>query len=128
MHPLELKLKIIIFLFLFTVRICLSELVIRAFQKFRKTISSVFGKSLGVWLVIVTASQFHFMFYLGRPLPNVFALPGALLAFHYWMEGKHGKFIFISAFDAIVFRAELAMLFGILLLLELIYGRISLWR
>ncbi|ODN02533.1 putative Dol-P-Man:Man(7)GlcNAc(2)-PP-Dol alpha-1,6-mannosyltransferase [Orchesella cincta] len=110
------------------VRCCLSELVIRAFQIFREGITKEFGKPAGLWLVAITASQFHFIFYMGRTLPNIMALPGALLAIHYWMKGEHPKFIMMSAFSAVIFRAELALLFGILLLIELFSRRLSILK
>lgn len=60
---------------IYPVRICLSELVIQAFGKFRKSVEKEFGQSLALWVVIITASQFHIMFYMGRTLPNTFAMP-----------------------------------------------------
>ncbi len=61
---------------LITVRLCLSELVVRSFQLFREGVSKEFGDTVGLWLAAITASQFHFMFYMGRTLPNIMALPG----------------------------------------------------
>jgi alpha-1,6-mannosyltransferase len=49
--------------------------VIGAFRTFRKTIQSVFGRQTTNWFVAVTVTQYHFMYYLSRPLPNIMALP-----------------------------------------------------
>lgn len=52
----------------------------------------------------------------------------ALLVIHFWMKSDHPKFIFLSAFDAIVFRSELVLLFGLLLLMELYSRRLSILK
>jgi len=58
----------------FTVRFCLGLLSLLAFSKFRSSVSLRFGKDVGNFLAVITATQFHFLFYISRPLPNIFAL------------------------------------------------------
>ena len=58
-----------------SVRAILGLCVIGAFQIFRKTVQSVFGRQLTNWFVAVTVTQYHFMYYLSRPLPNILVLP-----------------------------------------------------
>ncbi|KAL9960887.1 hypothetical protein ACROYT_G034394 [Oculina patagonica] len=108
------------------VRFCLGLLSLLAFLKFRNSISLRFGQDVGKFLALITATQFHFLFYISRPLPNIFALILVLLAFQYWLDQCHSKFIWTSAFAIIIFRSELCILLGLILLLELVTRRLSL--
>lgn len=56
------------------VRLVLGTLLTFAFHKFQKAVKLQFGPTVAAWLLIITASQFHLMFYISRPLPNIFAL------------------------------------------------------
>ena len=62
---------------------------------------------------------------------NIFTMSlfsiAALLAFEGWLLGRHGRFIFFWAAAIIVFRAELAILMGLILLLQLFTRKLSLW-
>ncbi|XP_072398528.1 uncharacterized protein [Diabrotica undecimpunctata] len=68
------------------------------------------------------------MFYLSRPLPNIFALPLVLLALDGWLNNNNKTFILCSAAAIIIFRAELALFLGILLLYDLYNKRITIKR
>jgi alpha-1,6-mannosyltransferase len=71
--------------------------------------------------------QFHFLFYASRTLPNTFALTMVLLAYRYWILGQHWKFLCLSGLAILVFRTELSLLLGLMLLGELLSGRLSLY-
>jgi alpha-1,6-mannosyltransferase len=47
------------------------------------------------------------------------------MAMHYWMNQKHGKFISYSAAAILIFRAELSLFLGILLLYDITSKRLS---
>ena len=49
----------------------------------------------------------------------------ALVAITAWLQGNQAKFIMSSAFVILVFRAELAILLGLMLLIELASRRLS---
>ncbi|CAB3986779.1 dol-P-Man:Man(7) c(2)-PP-Dol alpha-1,6-mannosyltransferase-like isoform X2, partial [Paramuricea clavata] len=60
------------------------------------------------------------------PLPNIFALILALSAFYFWFSGNLAAFIWCSGYSIIIFRAELVLLMGMIILFELYHARISL--
>ncbi|KAJ8873904.1 hypothetical protein PR048_024740 [Dryococelus australis] len=107
------------FLAQYIVRATLGTFVIGSLRLFRQTIQSEFGSQFTSWFVAVTITQYHFMYYLSRPLPNIMALPLVLFALHSWMRKRHAHFIYSSAAAIIIFRAELALFLGIILLMEL---------
>lgn len=65
----------LILLISFTVRGILALCVLISFSVLCKTLEKLFGKAWLQWFVAITVTQSHFMFYLSRPLPNIFALP-----------------------------------------------------
>lgn len=110
----------------YVVRIVLGTLMMFAFHKFKEAVKIQFGSTVALWLLVITASQFHFMFYLSRPLPNTFALFLALFAFYYWLTENQRMFLFTSAAAVIIFRAELSILLGFITLRQLIVGKLNL--
>ena len=94
-----------------------------SFITFRRAVRRTLGAVTSSLLTLVTCSQFHFLFYASRPLPNTLALVPSLLSFRFWLLGQHAFFIWSSAAAVIVFRAELSILFGVMLLVEMFRGR-----
>ena len=159
------------------VRGILGLLVCFSFVAFRRAVQQKLGTAISTFLILITVSQFHFLFYASRPLPNTFALIlgeqqsscfclslfccsvlmsllclkkkgeitqtcfrlfcqefdllspfPALLAFRYWLMQQHGLFIWVSGAAVIIFRSELSILLGIILLLEIGGRRLGVWR
>ncbi|XP_029637679.1 probable Dol-P-Man:Man(7)GlcNAc(2)-PP-Dol alpha-1,6-mannosyltransferase [Octopus sinensis] len=71
-------------------------------------------------------TQFHFVFYMTRPLPNIMALGLVLLALQSWLHGRHTSFLWFTGTAIIIFRSDVTMLLGIYLLMDLVTRRLSL--
>jgi alpha-1,6-mannosyltransferase len=69
---------------------------------------------------ILFLTQFHYLFYASRPLPNIFALIVCNFGIGFWLNNQWEKTIALLAFATIVFRCDIAVLavamvgFGIL--------------
>lgn len=70
----SLNQNIKVLLLYFSVRTALGLYVLGAFSVFGNAIKFRFGPDVKRWLYLITVTQFHFMFYMSRPLPNTFAL------------------------------------------------------
>ncbi|XP_018569537.1 probable Dol-P-Man:Man(7)GlcNAc(2)-PP-Dol alpha-1,6-mannosyltransferase [Anoplophora glabripennis] len=112
----------------YLVRTIIASCVVGSFYVLTKTLEKQFGTRWLQWFIAITVTQSHFMFYLSRPLPNIFALPLVLLALEGWIRNNSKCFILCSGAAIIIFRAELALFLGILLLYDLYCRRITLKR
>ena len=83
---------------------------------------------VSTWLSLLTLSQFHFIFYSSRPLPNTMALVPVLLSLAFWLNSNPTMFIFTAASSILIFRGELAMFLGAILLMEILVGKITILR
>ncbi|KAK3866859.1 hypothetical protein Pcinc_027637 [Petrolisthes cinctipes] len=110
----------------YIVRGVMTMLVLVAWRQFRKQIQELLGPSVTVWFTLITASQFHFIYYLSRPLPNTFALIVALFAFSYWLEQRHCRLIWACGIAVLIFRSELCLLLGTMVLADLSTRRMQL--
>jgi len=110
----------------YIVRAALGCCVLSGFLSFREAVKERLGCSVSTWLTLITVSQFHFLFYSSRPLPNVFALVLVLHALAAWMRSQSTRFIVLSAAAILIFRVELAIFLGAILLMDMVVGRVPL--
>lgn len=75
-------------------RISLAFLNFLALHCLRRSVIQKFGSSAGKCFLWICCSQFHLMFYLGRPLPNIFALAIITYAFSCYLDGVYFSLFF----------------------------------
>ncbi|KAL5282950.1 ALG12 family protein [Megaselia abdita] len=62
---------------------------------------------------------------MSRTLPNILVLPIVLLALTAWFKKENNRFIWLSGVSILIFRSELSILFGLLLLHNLFCNQIK---
>ena len=68
-------------------RLSLAFLNCIGIHRLRKSIVRRYGMTAGNCLIFICCTQFHLMFYLGRPLPNTFATALVTYAIGCYMDG-----------------------------------------
>jgi len=116
------------FLLQYIVRSVIACMVMGAFNVYKRAVRNRFGGQVSRWLTLLTLSQFHFLFYSSRPLPNTLALIPVLLSLAFWLNNNPTMFIFTAASSILIFRGELAMFLGAVLLMEVLVGKITVLR
>ncbi|KAF8313646.1 Alg9-like mannosyltransferase, partial [Clavulina sp. PMI_390] len=113
------------------VRLVLSSLNALSLVFIRRAASKRFGSRTGTWFTLLSCSQFHVMFWMGRTLPNMFALfpvnivIGLVLSTTKTTPHLTRRAIMILTATAVILRAELVGLVGPLALFALIRRRVS---
>ncbi|KAG5071911.1 hypothetical protein JHK86_007122 [Glycine max] len=95
---------------LLIVRMALGGIVLYTLRFFRHQIRNKFGHQVEAFFVILTATQFHFLFYCTRPLPNILALSLVNLAYGYWFEGRFYAALNSLIFATAVLRCDMLLL------------------
>jgi alpha-1,6-mannosyltransferase len=123
------------------VRLQLGFLVALMFAKFHDAVAKRFDSTVATMMTLLTATQFHFVFYSSRPLGNIFALlfgnyscPFSLAyltilvlqAYAHWLDGKISRVVCGLTVTAAVFRYEVVLLAGPIFLTELLFGKLKL--
>ncbi|KAF7814727.1 dol-P-Man:Man(7)GlcNAc(2)-PP-Dol alpha-1,6-mannosyltransferase [Senna tora] len=112
---------------LLIVRMALGCIILYTLRFFRCQIRDKFGHQVEAFFVILTAIQFHLLFYSTRPLPNILALGVVNLAYGYWFKGNFYAALNSLIFATIVFRCDMILLLCPLGLQLLLTKEISLW-
>ncbi len=55
-------------------------------HRLRKALVGKYGTTAGYCFILICCTQFHLMFYLGRPLPNTFAMAIVSYAFGCFLD------------------------------------------
>ncbi|CAF2861306.1 unnamed protein product [Rotaria sp. Silwood2] len=107
----------------YIVRIILGILVISGLTHIYKSLKGYCDLSTRRWWLIITLTQFHLLFYSTRTLPNIFALVIVLHSLAFWLSKRAKSLVWTSAFAILVFRSELVILLGLILLQEVFIKR-----
>nr|XP_025880830.1 dol-P-Man:Man(7)GlcNAc(2)-PP-Dol alpha-1,6-mannosyltransferase isoform X5 [Oryza sativa Japonica Group] len=117
---------------LLAVRIVLGSIILMTLRLLRvQFISDIqvkrkFGHHAEAFYLILTATQFHLLFYSTRPLPNVLALAFVNLTYYFWFKGNHRRTLQALIVAAVIFRCDMILLLGTIGLALLLSRSISL--
>ncbi|XP_060673362.1 dol-P-Man:Man(7)GlcNAc(2)-PP-Dol alpha-1,6-mannosyltransferase isoform X2 [Ziziphus jujuba] len=112
---------------LVAVRLALGCIILSTLRFFRLQVRDQFGHQVEAFFVILTAVQFHLLFYCTRPLPNILALGVVNLAYGYWFKRKYYAALNCLIFATIIFRCDILLLLCPLGLELFLTKSISIW-
>ncbi|XP_011296229.1 probable Dol-P-Man:Man(7)GlcNAc(2)-PP-Dol alpha-1,6-mannosyltransferase [Musca domestica] len=113
---------------LYIVRLVLAAVVTCAWTKLKRVITKIYGSDVSLWFSLITLTQFHFIFYMSRTLPNIMALPLVLYALAYWLNDQIKPFIICSGIAILIFRSELIIFLGLLVLINSLFKKVTIAR
>ncbi|KMZ67791.1 Dol-P-Man:Man(7)GlcNAc(2)-PP-Dol alpha-1,6-mannosyltransferase, family GT22 [Zostera marina] len=113
---------------LLVVRLTLGCIVLSGLSFFRREVKRKFGFHVEAFFVILTALQFHLLFYCTRPLPNIFAFFLVNMSYGFWFKGNFLATLRCLTIATIVFRCDTVLLFGPIALELLLSKSISLLK
>uniref|UniRef100_N1QRJ2 Mannosyltransferase n=1 Tax=Aegilops tauschii TaxID=37682 RepID=N1QRJ2_AEGTA len=97
---------------LLAVRLVLGCVILTTLRLFRVEVKRKFGRHVEAFFVVLTAIQFHVLFYSTRPLPNILALALVNLAYSFWFKGNYLRTLQALIVAAVVFRCDMILLLG----------------
>ena len=102
-------------------RFALGAFVLYALCAFCRAVARRFNsREMGDALRLITATQFHFIYYSSRPLPNTFALIPVLLSYERVLNGRYNAATVLATTTVVLFRSELVLLYGPLYLVGVV--------
>ncbi|KAJ7736813.1 glycosyltransferase family 22 protein [Mycena metata] len=120
------------------VRLVLATISALGLCLLRHAVSRRFGRPTGLYYTLLTCSQFHVPFWMGRTLPNMLALLPVNLSAYLLIDRAPNTLrpsqksvsaaISLLVFSAVVFRAEIAALAGAFVVQSIVLGHTSFWR
>ncbi|CAM8923905.1 unnamed protein product [Rhodiola kirilowii] len=113
---------------LLAVRLMLGSIVLFTKRFLRRQVRNKFGDQVEAFWVLITALQFHMMFYCSRPLPNILAFGLVNLTYGYLLKGRPYTALSYLIFATIIFRCDMLLLLGPLGLELLLTRSIRVWE
>jgi alpha-1,6-mannosyltransferase len=107
---------------LLAARLTLAVLTWWSLRRLGRAVGLRLGRDAERWLAVVCACQFHLVFYLGRPLPNTYALGLCALALARWLEGAWAPGCAWLALCTVALRCDTVILAG-LVALAMLFSR-----
>ncbi|XP_073316920.1 dol-P-Man:Man(7)GlcNAc(2)-PP-Dol alpha-1,6-mannosyltransferase isoform X1 [Primulina huaijiensis] len=95
---------------LYAVRLALGCIILSTLRFFRIQIRKNFGSQVEAFFVILTALQFHVLFYCTRPLPNILAFGLVNLAYGFWFDQSCFAALRCLIFATVVLRCDILLL------------------
>ncbi|KAG9454432.1 hypothetical protein H6P81_007336 [Aristolochia fimbriata] len=113
---------------LIAVRMVLGSIILSTLRFFRIKIRKKFGPQVEALFVILTALEFHLLFYCTRPLPNILALALVIMAYAFWLDDSYMATLRCLTFATVVFRCDILLLLGPISLELLLTKSVSLCK
>ncbi|XP_031394007.1 dol-P-Man:Man(7)GlcNAc(2)-PP-Dol alpha-1,6-mannosyltransferase isoform X2 [Punica granatum] len=95
---------------LIAVRLVLGGIILLTLRFFRIQVRNKLGRQVEAFFVILSALQFHLLFYCSRPLPNTLALGLVNIGYGFWMKGKFYLALNSLIFATLVVRCDILLL------------------